>query len=201
MKNSLYCFLIIALAIPFLTSCVEKEKPGIAIYKVTQSGATRESAEKLIKLLPIDEALLKDGRFIDSNGRIAIIDTNRHLSVPTKILGKEKNDEDGQTVTAEALDIEKLKTIKAIAPEVAQASFLGALKESDLLPAQGEVRTKNNWLKVVDQKGNIISNTAISTRVTFDIHIDEFPVEGPGAKVSASFSGDGAVFRSCFMEG
>lgn len=193
MKNSLYCFLIIALAIPFLTSCVEKEKPGIAVYKVTQSGATRESAEKLIKLLPIDEALLKDGRFIDSNGRIAIIDTNRHLSVPTKILGKEKNDEDGQTVTAEALDIEKLKTIKAIAPEVAQASFLGALKESDLLPAQGEVRTKNNWLKVVDQKGNIISNTAISTRVTFDIHIDEFPVEGPGAKVSASFSGDGAV--------
>jgi len=53
MKNSLYCFLIIALAIPFLTSCVEKEKPGIAVYKVTQSGATRESAEKLIKLLPI----------------------------------------------------------------------------------------------------------------------------------------------------
>jgi hypothetical protein len=130
MKNSLYCFyfLIIALAIPLLTSCVEKEKPGIAVYKVTQSGATREFAEKLIKLLPIDEALLKDGRFIDNNGRIAIIDTNRHLSVPTKILGKEKNDEDGQTVTAEALDIEKLKTIKAIARWLTRKEILSQIQ-------------------------------------------------------------------------
>ena len=193
----LYWFLIIVLTIPLLSACVKKgkpgEKPGIAVYKVTQSGATRESAEKLVKSLPIDEALLKDGRFIDNNGRIAIIDTNRHLSVPTKILGQEKKDEDGQPVTAEALDIEKLKTIKAISPEVAQESFLGALKKSGLLPAQGEVRTRINWLRVVDQKGNIISNAAIGTRVIYDIHLDEFPVEGPGAKVNASFSGDGAV--------
>ena len=195
MKNSLYCFyfLIIALAIPLLTSCEKKEKRSIAVYKVTKSGATRESAEKLIKLLPINEALLKDGRFIDSNGRIAIIDTKRHFSVPTKILSNEKNDEDGQAVEAEALDIERLKSTKTIALKVAQETFLGALKKSGLLPAEGGAHTKNNWLKVVDKKGNIVSNTAINTRVTFDICIGEFPVEGPGAKVSASFLGDGTI--------
>jgi len=195
MKKCLYCFyfLIIVLAIPLLTCCEKKETQSIGVYEVTQSGATRESAEKLIKLLPIDEALLKDDGFIDNNGRIAIIDTKRHFSVPTKILGYEKDDEDGQPVEAEALDIEGLNNTKTIDPKMAQDTFLGALKKSDLLPAEGEARSKNNWLKVVDNKGNIVSDTAINTRVSFDIRIDEFPIEGPGAKVSASFLGDGAI--------
>jgi len=195
MKNFLYCFYfsIIALAIPFLTSCEKNEKQSIAVYKVTKSGVTRESAEKLIKLLGIDEALLKDNNFIDNNGRIAIIDTKKHYAVPIKIMGNEKNDEDGQLVEAEALDIERLETIKKIAPEVAQKTFLEALKKSGLMPDEGMARAKNNWLKVVDNQGNIVLNTAINTRVIFDISVDGFPVEGPGAKVSASFLGDGTV--------
>ncbi|MCD6596570.1 MAG: hypothetical protein J7L04_02710 [Bacteroidales bacterium] len=195
MKNSQLCiiFLITLIATVFLTSCKQVEKQTIEVYKVTKSGISNESAEKLLQILPIDKAFLESVRYIDNNGRIAIIDANRHFSVPTKILGEEKKDESGQLVIAESLDIERIKAIKTPDPEVAQEIFITALSKSGLLPPEGKANSRNNWLVLTNKRGNTSLKTAINTRVTFNISRNKVPIEGPGAKISASFYGDGIV--------
>lgn len=188
-------FSLIVVTIPLLVSCDEQKDEGIVVYKVTKSGADRSSADRLAKELGIGEDLRKDGSFVDSNGRISIIDPQKHLSVPIKPLGKEKNDEDNQLVTAEALDIEELKKVKPMDQKEAREVFLKALKISELLPDEGDLRIKHNQLRLIDEKGSVVMDTAINTRVDFNIRISEIPVEGPGAKVNASFSPEKSITR------
>lgn len=192
-RHFLYCSLI-CFAIPLFTACDKKEDgERIAVYTVTSPAATRETAEKLVKALAVDERLVEKGDFIDDNGRVAILDSQTHLAVPTKLLGKEKDDEDGQPVEAEALDLDALKNVKAFDQNKAKEMFLAALKEAGLLPANGEARTKNNSLTIADDEGKVVAEANINTRVDVDIKLGGVPVEGPGAKVSASFSPQGKL--------
>ena len=196
MKASLsYIYItIICVAVPLFSACDQKEDgERIVLYDVTSSGASRESAEKLVKTLEVDERILEKGNFIDDNGRIAILDSQTHLAVPTKMLGKENDDEDGQAVEAEALDLEALKNIDTFDQNKAKETFLVALKEATLLPADGEARTRYNSLTIADDEGNVVMQANINTRVDFDIKLGQYPLEGPGAKVSASFSPAGMV--------
>ena len=196
MKTSLpyVYFSLICFAIPLFTACDKKEDgERISVYKVASSGSSRESAEILVKALAVDERFLEKGDFVDDNGRVTILDNRTHLAVPTKMLGKEKEDEDGQAVEAEVLDLDALKNIKTFDQNKAKEIFLGALKEARLVPANGEARTRNNSLSIVDDEGNVVAETNINTRVYFDIKLGQYPVEGPGAKVSASFSPAGRV--------
>ena len=187
-------FSLICFTIPFFTACDKKEdSESIALYKVTSSGASREAAEQLVKALTVDEAILKKGEFIDNDGRIAILDSQNHLAVPTRKLGKEKEDEDGQAIEAEALDLDALKNIKAFDQNKAEERFLAALKDAALLPVDGKARSRNNSLTIVDDKGNVVAETKINTRVDFDIKLGRYSIEGPGAKVSTSFSPSGKV--------
>ena len=196
MKTSLSCIYItiVCVAAPFFSACDQKEDgERMVLYEVTSSGASRESAEKLVKALAVDERILEKGTFIDDNGRIAILDSQTHLAVPTKMLGRENDDEDGQAVEAEALDLDALKNIETFDQNKAKEIFLTALKEAALLPAESEARTRNNSLTIADDEGNVVMHANINTRVDFDITLGQYPLEGPGAKVSASFSPAGMV--------
>ncbi len=185
---------LVCLAIPIFSACDKKvEGESIAVYKVTSSGASHESAGKLVSALAVEERILEKGDFIDGNGKIFILDSQTHLAIPTGKVGKEKNDEDGQVVVAEALDLEALLNIKTFDRNKAQETFLTALKEAALVPASGDVRVRNNSLTIIDDEGTIVSETNINTRVDFDVKLGQYLLEGPGAKVSASFSPSGMV--------
>lgn len=172
---------------------VEGERIGV--YKVISSGADRAAAEKLVKALAVDEKFLEQSTLLDDNGRIALLDSQTYLAVPTKMLGKEQDDEDGQAVEAQALDLEALKKITPFDSNKAQELFLTALKEAALLPSAGEAKAKNNTLVIADDKGDIVAQSKISTRVEYDIKLGKYPLEGPGAKVNVSFSPAGTVTR------
>ncbi len=195
MKKFLLYLSFLGLVIPFFNACKGKDvkEAQIPVYQVTAPGTSRESADQLVKLLSIDNNLLKEGGYRDNNGRIAIVDTKKHLSVPTISLGDEKVDEDGLPVKAEALDMTALKSIKTMDVREAAAKFTDALRNTDLFPVEGEVKSKNNFLVIVDSAGNTVSNTAIDTRVSVDLKLGGISYEGPGAKISASFSGDASV--------
>ena len=187
-------FILIGFTFPLFSACEKKEDgERIAVYKVTSSGLSRESADKLVKALAIDEKILEACDFLNGNGRLSVVDRQTHLAVPTKVLGKEEDDEDAQPVQAEALDIEALKVVKALGQDKAKESFLNALKEAGALPTEGEARTKNNRLTIVDDEGKVVAESAINTRVYFDMNLGQYPLEGPGAKISASFSPDGKI--------
>jgi hypothetical protein len=196
MRIGVYCSLI-GLVLALFSACEKKEEKEegerIAVYTVTSSGASRDTAEKLVKALPVDERILQKGDFIDGNGKIAFIDSQTHLAVPTKMLGKEDDDEDGQPVEAQALDLDALKNIKALDQNKAKETFTTALKEAQLLPARAEARTRNNTLMIVDNDGKVVAQTNINTRVEFDLKLGGYLLEGPGAQVSASFSPKGQV--------
>ena len=191
MKRFLLNFSFLGLAILFFNGC--KGKDEIPVYQVTGLGTTQESANQLVKLLSIDNNLLKEGKYRDNNGRVAIVDTKKHLFVPTISLGDEKADEDGLPVKAEALDMSAFKSIKTMDVKEAATKFTDALRKTDLFPIEGEVKSKNNFLVIVDSAGNTVSNTAIDTRVSVDLKLGGISYEGPGAKISASFSGDASV--------
>ena len=118
---------LICLAAVLFTSCDKKEEgegERITVYKVTSSGASREAAEKLVKALAVDEALLKSGEYIKANGKITLLDSQVHLAVPSKLLGKEQDDEDGQPAEAQALDLDALKNIKTLDQNKARETFV-----------------------------------------------------------------------------
>ncbi len=190
-----FTVMIIMITTVLFSSCVPKAQQTIAVYKVEKSGVTPESAKRLLQLLPMDKAILEAGNYIDRNGRISIIDTKNYFSLPLEIIGEEGGDEDDQPVLAEALNFEGLKATKTIRPAVAEEIFMAALDRTDLLPAGGKASSRNNWLIIENERENSISKTAINTRVTYNIRVDDIPVEGPGAKISASFYGEGLINR------
>ena len=196
MKNSQFCitFLLLAFAFTLFLSCAPGDEARIAVYNVEKSGVDRDVAEKFVNLLPIDPDLIKEDNYLDENGRISIIDTNRYFVVPTKTVGREASDEDGHTVIAEALDIDSLRSIQPIDSLSAQKSFLQALDSSTLLPNEGKTMSRYNKLVLVDDGENILER-AINTRVAFSMYFGETPVHGPGAKINVNFSPDNMVSR------
>jgi hypothetical protein len=163
---------------------------GLPVLRVVQSGASPEQAAKLADALRIDP----NAR--DASGAVSFLDAARFQYLPTRFLGTERSDEDGQEVTLEGFDLPAIGSIRVIDQATAIQQLTGALSASGLYPAE-PLRAlpagHNTTFEALDLRGTPIVNAAIDTSVTVEAVYEEIPIHGPGAKISATFDGQGVT--------
>jgi uncharacterized protein DUF6345 len=155
------------------------------VFKVVQEGLTPESAERLAKAAGVGNALLEDGSF-------AYVDPARFAVVPSTVVGQGV-DESRRATQSRAIDsaaLGKITTLSdAAASERAQA----------LLVAPPGYRTTatigHTAAEQSDAKGRPLRSTNLDTTVSYQLSLAGLPVVGPGAKLRASFAGDGSVLQ------
>lgn len=170
------------------------------VFPVVQNGATQAEATALAQALGINQtadgssnntdAFLVVDPIAVTNRPITFIDRQRFQLIPTKQLGSSGMDnEDDRNTTAEAIDFEALSNLRVIEKQQAQDLYETALKTANLYPETAtRVRFCHSRFKAVDTTGAVIVEALLDTRVRFNLALDGFPLQGPGAKVSAAAS-------------
>ena len=183
----------------------DPEIKTMPVFPVVQNGATQAEAAALAQALGINQtadgasnnpdAFLVSAPIAVTNRPITFIDRQRFQFIPTKQLGSSgMNNEDERETTAEAIDFDALSNLGVIEKQDAQDLYETALKTSNLYPETAtSVRFCHSRFKAVDTTGAVIMEALLDTRVRFNLALEGFPLQGPGAKVSATFNGDGAV--------
>ena len=155
------------------------------VFKVVQEGLTPESGERLAKAAGIGNALLEDGSF-------AYVDNARYGVVPSTVVGKGV-DESRRATVSEAIDFTALAKITTLSDAAA------AERAKSLLVAPSGYRAVatvgHTTVDQSDAKGRALRSTNLDTTVTYQLSLAGLPVVGPGAKLRASFAGDGSVLQ------
>ena len=155
------------------------------VFTVVQEGLTPEGGQQLAKAARIGNALRPDGSF-------AFVDAARFGVVPSTVVGKGFDESRRETVS-QAVDfaaLEKTTTLSdAAATERARAL---------LVPPAGYRATPtvgHTAVELSDTRGRALRTTNLDTTVSYQLSLGGLPVVGPGAKLRASFAGDGSVVQ------
>lgn len=186
--------LIIAFAITACTTPGKREGERLPVYQVSKSGVDRSLATELGKSLGIDISIIENKDFLRDGG-VKFIDEKRYQYVPTKQLGEGKSNEDKGTVIKEAFDVDAIKDMTVLDKKEAYQRLSQALKTLKLYPKQSKPRVSHSRLTMVDIKGKTIVAAKLDTQIGLDLYIDKIPLEGPGAKINATFDSTVNVTR------
>ncbi|GAA3592020.1 hypothetical protein GCM10022223_03350 [Kineosporia mesophila] len=159
--------------------------PTAPVYTVVQEGLTAEQAEKLARTAGIGNALRPDGSF-------SFTDPRRFARVPGTAVERGK-DEDGRATVSEAVDFTALARTKALPDDEALKLAKNLLPVPDGYGARPVV--DHTTLDQSDTRGTLLRSYNLDTTVSYQLTLGDVPVVGPGAKVRASFAGDGSVVQ------
>lgn len=176
-----------------IISCKKLVEKRLPIYFVTKSGASQEDGRKLGLALDIKPEIVKREDFVNRNGLVTFVDSKRFQYVPTKQLGAGKPDEDGNKTILETFDFKALEKIQVIDEQEARVRFEEALTRANLNMGEKNVLFKHSTLKAYDLEGKLVTDVLLDTWVSFVQSIEGIPLIGPGAKISATFDGEGNV--------
>jgi hypothetical protein len=155
------------------------------VYKVVQEGLTVDAAAALAKSAGVGNALRPDGSF-------AFTDEKRFGRVPAKALSR-GTDESGQATVSEAIDFDALDKIKTVSDDEALR------RAKTILPVPkgygAATAVDHTQVDQSDARGKVIRSGNLDTTVTYQLTLGGVPVVGPGAKLRASFAGDGSVVQ------
>lgn len=155
------------------------------VFTVTQEGLTPEAAERLAKSARIPNALKDDGSFaFVDNARFSVVPSTR---VATGV------DESRRPTESQAIDFAALDKI-AVLPEATAAERAKAL----LIAPAGYGTTAtigHTTFEQSDAEGRPVRTKNLDTTVSYQLSLAGRPVVGPGAKLRASFAGDGSVLQ------
>ncbi len=155
------------------------------LFKVVQEGLTPDGGAALAKSARIGNALLEDGSF-------AFVDQDRFGVVPSSVVGKGV-DESRQATVDQAIDFGALDKITTLS-DAAATERARAL----LAPPAGYRATAtvgHTTLDQADSRGRTLRSSNLDTTVSYQLSLAGLPVVGPGAKMRASFAGDGSVVQ------
>jgi len=155
------------------------------VFTVVQEGLTLADGERLARSAKIGNALREDGSF-------GFVDGARFGVVPSKVVGKGV-DESRRATVSEAIDYAALAKITTLS-DAAATERARAL----LVPPSGYRATATLGHTAVEQsdaKGKALRTTNLDTTVSYQLSLAGLPVVGPGAKLRASFAGDGSVVQ------
>jgi hypothetical protein len=155
------------------------------VYTVVQEGLTPESAQRLAKAAGIGDALLDDGSF-------AYVDTARFGVVPSSVVGKGE-DELQRATLSQAIDFAALEKISTLSDAAATERAKALLAVPPGYRATATIG--HTMLDQSDAKGNPLRSANLDTTVSYQLSLGGLPVVGPGAKLRASFAGDGSVLQ------
>ncbi|MFL5899760.1 MAG: hypothetical protein ACJ75S_00960, partial [Solirubrobacterales bacterium] len=155
------------------------------VYHVTQEGVSADQGARLAAAFNIPNALDKTGAFSfagPSFGQVPL----RRVAV-----GK---DEAGRPTVSQAIDT---KALAAIRPLPDNDALDRANKLLDIAQVSPELRpipsVSHTKLTLADKLGRKLSDTPLDTAVSFRFELGGLPVSGQGAKLRATFAGDGSV--------
>jgi len=176
-----------------LIACDQATAP---VYGVLRSGLTRAEVARLAEALHLPG----DQVHVDEGGGVLFLDPLRFQSIPTEPLQdpavaedlRQASEGDGGEIAIEVINFAKLKTGDVIPGPKAIEFFQEALKQAELLPANGEPKANHSMFEAVDEKGGaILEPHAIDTRVNFHFDLGGIPLIGPGAILNLSLSPEG----------
>jgi hypothetical protein len=155
------------------------------VYHVTQEGVSADQGARLAAAFNVPNALDKTGAFSfagPSFGQVPL----RRVAV-----GK---DEAGRPTVSQAIDT---KALAAIRPLPDNDALDRANKLLDIAQVSPELRptpsVSHTKLTLADKLGRKLSDTPLDTAVSFRFELGGLPVSGQGAKLRATFAGDGSV--------
>ena len=155
------------------------------VFKVVQEGLTPESGARLAKAAGVGNALLEDGSF-------AYVDAARFGVVPSTVVGKGV-DESRRATESSAIDFAALDKITTLSDAAAADRAKALLIPPD--PYRSTATIGHTTVEQSDAKGKAQRTTNLDTTVSYQLSLAGLPVVGPGAKLRASFAGDGSVLQ------
>lgn len=191
------------LAQNWLTDCSPPSE--LPVLTVTDVGIDPAQAEALAQALGIPRQLV----VIEDGQPLLFIDPEKHLALPTvpvedeqlirELLKDTPDVEDGSEIVFEAIDEQALLKIVPTPPQTALSKFFGALAESGIRLGDGQPETSHTNFELVDTQGNLLLPAVqTDTRVHFHPALNNIPIMGPGAKMSAAFDPQGNVTELVF---
>lgn len=166
-------------------------------WNVTGPALSAASAQGLA-----DSLGLPDSGFDPNTNSMSFFDPS-FMAIPSNLTGEEGKDESGNPTQVEAIDYDGLKAMTAFPAQDAIDAFQGALADNQLEPMDGTARVSRT-LSAADSffdvfftnpDGGIQENLHLpfATTASWQISLGTqgIPLVGPGAKVSATFDGDG----------
>jgi hypothetical protein len=166
---------------------------------LAQAVGTLESSLGLEGRLSVDEA----------DGAIRFMDPDRFQHVPTITLPQEATgllgtDEDGLATTRQVIDLAALLDLDVLDAGAAVARLEQALAGAGLLPEGAEPLVSHSTLELTRNPEALVAlplppgldrPIQLDTQVNYPLTVGDpaVPVIGPGAKIKASFDGDGNV--------
>ncbi len=158
-----------------------------AVYRVVSEGMTADEAKRLADRAKVPVALRDDGSF-------GYLDPARASVVPSKrvkLPKKQRKDEKGRKVVAQAIDFDALAAIKVPGDRAAVAVAGDLLPFDDAYKATA--RVDHTQVDLADKRGRLTDSYALDTQVSFDFSLNGIPVVGPGARSSVMLGTDSEV--------
>ncbi len=184
------------LLIPACAS-VPEERPAdeLPVYLVRSSDVPRSEAAAFGRALGLGERIFESERPTEGELPMAFTDSERFRYVATRVAGRGEPDENGQETTLEELDLEAVKAMPEIEPEAARDRFERALEAFGPDLGEGEIRTSVSRFRAFDREGNLLVEKPLDVMVSRELRLGGLPFVGPGARISATFDGEGVVTR------
>ncbi len=181
----------VLLLMPACASGPEKPAEELPVYLVRSSDLPRNEAAAFGRALGLGDRLL------ESEGELpmAFTDSKRFRYVATRVIGRGEPDENGQETILEELDLEAVRAMPAIDPEAARNRFERALEGLALDLERGQTRTAASTFRAFDREGNLLVEKPLDVKLSRDLRLGGLPLVGPGARISATFDGEGEVTR------
>lgn len=157
------------------------------VYHVVAEGMTTDAAKRLAGQADIPLALREDGSFGYVDAKSSGVVPSKRVKLPKK----QRKDEDGRKVVAQAIDMDALGAIKVLDDKRALGlarELLGVGKFYEVSP-----RVEHTTVDLADKRGKLQQSFALDTQVSYDLSLNGVPVVGPGARSSVAFGEDGQV--------
>ncbi len=177
------------------------------LLKITDHGLKEFEVQILMSRFNQSESTV-----LVENGVALYADEERFGKLPVEDLGEGKRNEDEGEILLQALLLDEIQEIKIPDGEEAMANLKKALEESDLSPERrflggnsafaAKLNTNHTTFSAFDLEGKpLIAETKVDTRVTMDLSFNGSSIVGPGAKLSATFDGEGLTQLRYAMRG
>ncbi|MDJ0808412.1 MAG: DUF6345 domain-containing protein [Gammaproteobacteria bacterium] len=164
------------------------------VYHVVENGIDAAQAIQLAKSLNVNPELI-DLKRLQRSSELHFLDVQHHQSVPTRILGSGKPDEERKATVAEALDFDAIAKLRPVDGDIVLRQLQLSLREVGKLPEIYKPQIRHTRFEAVDKAGNPMVNTQIDTHVSLDLFAADIPLVGPGAKIAATIGADGMTTR------
>jgi hypothetical protein len=127
------------------------------------------------------------------DGAVRYLNPEKFHKLPFQADKTEGQNEHGNPVRVQGLDVAALRSKRAFGASQAQSRALGQMKQAGLSVEGARQVVRNSTLELVEANGQVALNVPIDTTVTFEFQSGSTKIVGPGAKAKVVYDDEGEV--------